>query len=71
MSPEAIDPERSRFSKKSDVWSYAVVCWEILTDGKTPFEHMGAVDAGNSSVPFFPLMIYSNPQLNSSQEWLL
>jgi serine/threonine protein kinase/ubiquitin len=35
MSPESL--ERRRFSEKSDVWSFGVFCWELLSDGKLPF----------------------------------
>ena len=61
MSPEAIDPEKSRFSKKSDAWSFAVVCWEIMTNGKTPFENMNAMEAGTPpyiEVFFFLYLIF-------------
>lgn len=36
MSPEAINFRR--FTKASDVWSFAVLVWEILSYGKKPFE---------------------------------
>ncbi|CAL9694806.1 unnamed protein product [Knipowitschia caucasica] len=29
----------SKYSSKSDVWSFGVVIWEIFTGGKTPFEN--------------------------------
>jgi serine/threonine protein kinase len=35
MAPESL--ERRRFSEKSDVWSFGVMCWELLSDGKLPF----------------------------------
>ena len=35
MPPEAL--QKARFSEKSDVWAFGVVCWEILTLGAIPF----------------------------------
>ncbi|KAK0043287.1 mitogen-activated protein kinase kinase kinase 11 [Biomphalaria pfeifferi] len=40
MAPEVI--KLSRFSKKSDVWSYGVVLWELLT-GETPYKGIDAL----------------------------
>ncbi|PRP74128.1 hypothetical protein PROFUN_06453 [Planoprotostelium fungivorum] len=43
MAPEAIN-ERE-YSTKSDVWSYGVVIWEIITRGETPYATLTAVEA--------------------------
>ncbi|XP_054152911.1 mitogen-activated protein kinase kinase kinase 9-like [Oppia nitens] len=40
MSPEVI--KSSTFSKASDVWSYGIVVWEILT-GETPYKGIDAL----------------------------
>ncbi|OQV12843.1 Tyrosine-protein kinase Mer [Hypsibius exemplaris] len=36
LAPECF--ERSHYSTKSDVWSFGVVIWEILTRGEVPYE---------------------------------
>ena len=40
MSPESL--ERRRWSEKSDVWSFGVFCWELLSDGKLPFAYIAS-----------------------------
>ncbi|KAK7493562.1 hypothetical protein BaRGS_00015273 [Batillaria attramentaria] len=40
MAPEVI--KSSRFSKSSDIWSYGVVLWELLT-GETPYKGIDAL----------------------------
>jgi len=39
MSPESI--EFGEFSHKTDTWSFGIVLWEILTNGKQPYPDMG------------------------------
>jgi ubiquitin len=40
MAPESL--ERRRWSEKSDVWSFGVFCWELLSDGKLPFSSVAS-----------------------------
>ena len=47
MSPESL--ERRRWSEKSDVWSFGVFCWEVLSDGKLPFSSV-ASDEGKKTI---------------------
>merc|ERR1719273_1367077 len=42
MSPEAISDHK--FSSKSDVWSFGVLMWEVLTMGKRPYDGLSVSD---------------------------
>ncbi|XP_034713207.1 tyrosine-protein kinase TXK [Etheostoma cragini] len=37
----------SKYSSKSDVWSFGVVMWEIYSEGRTPFENLSNLDVVN------------------------
>uniref|UniRef100_A0A671UQC2 Tyrosine-protein kinase n=1 Tax=Sparus aurata TaxID=8175 RepID=A0A671UQC2_SPAAU len=37
----------SKYSSKSDVWSFGVVMWEIYSEGRTPFENLTNLDVVN------------------------
>ncbi|KAK2863294.1 hypothetical protein Q5P01_002827 [Channa striata] len=37
----------SKYSSKSDVWSFGVVMWEIYSEGRTPFENRTNLDVVN------------------------
>ncbi|GAA35242.2 Protein sevenless [Clonorchis sinensis] len=45
MSPEAI--RDGLFTTKSDVWAFAVTCWEVMTLGADPFYGRANVDVMN------------------------
>ncbi|XP_069142714.1 plexin-A2-like isoform X2 [Argopecten irradians] len=45
MAPEAID--NFTFSHKTDVWSYGVLLWELLTRGVTPYPDVESKDLKN------------------------
>lgn len=44
MAPECI--EFHQFSSKSDVWSYAVLVWELMTRGKIPYATVNTWEIG-------------------------
>uniref|UniRef100_A0A3Q0RNA4 TXK tyrosine kinase n=1 Tax=Amphilophus citrinellus TaxID=61819 RepID=A0A3Q0RNA4_AMPCI len=37
----------SKYSSKSDVWSFGVVMWEIFSEGRTPFENRSNLEVVN------------------------
>jgi serine/threonine protein kinase len=41
MSPESL--EARIFNTKTDVWSYGVLVWELITRGMTPYPHVDNV----------------------------
>ncbi len=41
MSPESL--ETRFFNTKTDVWSYGVLVWELITRGMTPYPHVDNV----------------------------
>ncbi|CAK8680464.1 unnamed protein product, partial [Clavelina lepadiformis] len=46
MPPEALF--EGRYSSKSDVWSFAISCWEIFTLGEAPYENLSNEDYLNA-----------------------
>lgn len=47
MAPEAL--QSAKFSNKTDVWAFAVLCWEISTHAKTPYGAMSVRDMSVST----------------------
>lgn len=45
LAPESLAPDSPRFGSRSDVWSFGVLLWEILTYGKVPFGQLLPVEA--------------------------
>lgn len=43
MAPEAI--KSNHFTKSTDIWSFGIVVWEIVTKGGKPHEHMEVTEA--------------------------
>jgi serine/threonine protein kinase len=43
MAPEALS--KRVFSKKSDVWSFGVLVWEVVTNGQLPYREYPAISA--------------------------
>ncbi|KAJ8026133.1 Ephrin type-B receptor 4 [Holothuria leucospilota] len=52
LAPEAI--LRDKYSKASDIWSVAVVIWEILSSGSPPFPHEEQTQDGENAVYNLP-----------------
>lgn len=57
MSYESI--KFGEFSQKSDVWSFGILMWEILSGGQKPFENVDANEfvnfLKNEGKPEFPV----------------
>ena len=45
MAPESLNPKKKIFTPKSDVWSFGVVLWEVLTNGRIPWEGFDPMEA--------------------------
>jgi serine/threonine protein kinase len=39
MAPEVIKEEDGTYEAASDVYSYGILLWELLSGGKSPFEN--------------------------------
>ncbi|XP_077985049.1 tyrosine-protein kinase receptor Tie-1-like [Glandiceps talaboti] len=61
MAPESV--LKKEFSTKSDVWSFGVVLWEVVTLGATPYEGISVADRVSSGYAL-PKPPQCGPQLN-------
>ena len=50
MAPEALSSQNPVFSKASDVFTFGVVLWEILTEGEEPYANISAREAGHAII---------------------
>ena len=50
MSPEAIFD--SIYTTESDVWSFGILLWEIVTLGDTPYKNLSVEELGRNSMNF-------------------
>lgn len=51
MSPEAIFD--SIYTTESDVWSFGILLWEIVTLGDTPYKNLSVEELGSTRVMQF------------------
>ena len=42
LAPESV--QKGRYSEQSDVWAFGVTCWELLTNGDTPYNEITGDD---------------------------
>ncbi|KAJ8021502.1 Tyrosine-protein kinase CSK [Holothuria leucospilota] len=52
LAPEGI--RRHEYSAASDVWSTAVLIWQMLSDGSLPFRHDNDVNLDAETIPILP-----------------
>lgn len=62
-APEAI--QYHRFSSASDVWSFGIVMWEVMSYGERPYWDMGNQDVSDSSPPPSPPSLPLTPEVLS------
>ncbi|KAJ6657845.1 hypothetical protein lerEdw1_001895 [Lerista edwardsae] len=60
-APEAI--AFRKFTSASDIWSYGIVMWEVVSYGERPYWEMTNQDPGQTISPFFPLLLLNHSLL--------
>lgn len=64
MAPESLYDDI--FSVKSDIWSFGVLLWEIVTLGSTPYPGLSAGDVMRKVGQLYPFHLFSFTLLAST-----
>lgn len=62
LAPETL--KALQYTTKTDVWSYGIMCWEILNDGKEPYPGMTVAEVNVKVREGYRMPIDNPPALN-------
>ncbi|KAL3098908.1 hypothetical protein niasHT_024663 [Heterodera trifolii] len=62
MAPESV--KKNCFTEKTDVWSFGILCWEVLSNGLEPYQFVGAAKLREVVMSGEPLSFPSNARVN-------